>query len=110
MWQLTRISTVSLSTGIRHFTRKMHLIQNKTMINGVWIQAASNKTFDVLNPVNGEIVGAVPDMDVTDAKAAIEAAHTSFHSDEWQNKTAKDRSNMLKVFSLNFYFYLKKIK
>lgn len=105
MWQITRLSSVSLSTGIRHFTREMHLIQNKTMVNGAWIQAASKKTFDVLNPVNGEIVGAVPDMDVNDTKAAIEAAHTSFHSDEWQNKTAKDRSNMLKVISFKKLFF-----
>lgn len=97
MWQLKRLSTISISTGIRHFSREMNLIQNKTLVNGAWIQASSNKTFDVLNPVNGEIVGAVPDMDVNDAKSAIQAAHTSFHSDEWQKKTVKDRSNMLKV-------------
>lgn len=77
--------------------REMHLIPNKTLINGNWIAAASNKEFAVLNPVNGVNVGNVPDMGAADTQKAIDAASVAFHSPQWTGLTAKDRSNLLKV-------------
>ena len=47
----------------------------KTYINGQWISAASGNTFDVKNPVNGNVIASVPDMDGVDAHVAINAAH-----------------------------------
>ena len=60
-------------------------------MSGKWVEAASGKTFPVLNPANGEIIAEVrllsfthlknifrtqvPDMGVSDTEAAIEAAH-----------------------------------
>ena len=38
-------------------------------INGEWRKAASGKTFDSLNPANGDVVGSVPDGGAEDAKA-----------------------------------------
>lgn len=83
------------STG--EFRRNMHLLLNKALINGEWVSAASNAELAVVNPANGSIVGHVPDFEVSDVENAIDAAHNTFHSDEWSSLTAKERSSLLKV-------------
>lgn len=75
----------------------MHLLQNKTLVNGKWVGAAGNKQFDVINPATGQVIGKCPDMDVSDAENAVQAAYDAYYSPKWQGLTAKDRSNLLKV-------------
>jgi succinate-semialdehyde dehydrogenase/glutarate-semialdehyde dehydrogenase len=62
-------------------------------INGEWLPAAGNKTFDVYNPANGEIIGSVPDCTREHARRAIEAAASAFKS--WRQQTAYQRSAYL---------------
>lgn len=80
-----------------NFRRNMHLLLNKTLINGEWVSATSNAELAVINPANGSIVGHVPDLEVNDVHKAIDSAHKAFHSDEWSSLTAKERSALLKV-------------
>ncbi|XP_057667813.1 glutarate-semialdehyde dehydrogenase [Diorhabda carinulata] len=75
-------------------TRKMHLLHDKTYINGQWISAASNKIFEVLNPADGSIISTVPDMDIEDTQKAIESAANAFET--WKNTTPKERSYFLR--------------
>lgn len=79
------------------FVRNMSLLLNKTLINGNWVSSETNEQLAVLNPVNGEIVGQVPDLNAADAQKALQAANDAFYSDEWTKLTAKDRSGLLKV-------------
>lgn len=73
------------------------MVQSKAFINGNWINASSNQSFDVINPVDGSVVGSVPNMDVNDAFHAIKAAKNAFELSEWSKFTAKERSSLLKV-------------
>src|SRR5262245_43990166 len=50
-------------------------------IGGKWVDAANGKTFDDLNPYNGELFAKVPAGTREDAKRAIEAAAAAFP--EW---------------------------
>lgn len=75
----------------------MHLLLNKTLINGEWVSSSSNAELEVINPANGSIVGHVPDLEVRDVHKAIDAAYNTFHSKEWTSLTAKERSTLLKV-------------
>ena len=43
-------------------------------INGSWVNAASGKTFDSINPFSGEVFARVPEADETDADRALAAA------------------------------------
>eukprot|EP00094_Tigriopus_californicus_P005264 TCALIF_05074-PA protein Name:"Similar to Aldh5a1 Succinate-semialdehyde dehydrogenase, mitochondrial (Rattus norvegicus)" AED:0.17 eAED:0.17 QI:569/0.8/0.83/1/1/1/6/157/600 len=70
------------------------LVKNKAFINGAWVEATSGKTFEVTNPVNGKVIGSVPDMDTIDANKAIDAAHEAFQT--WRDTTAKERSALLR--------------
>lgn len=93
---LTRLAVGSTSVNLFNF-RNMHLLLNKTLVNGDWISASSKKELAVFNPVNGSIVGNVPDMDASDTQNAIDSASKAFYSKEWYGLTAKDRSTLLKV-------------
>lgn len=81
--------------------RNMSLLLNKTLVNGNWVSAATNEQLAVLNPADGAVVGHVPDLSVTDAQLAVQAASDAFYSDEWSKLTAKDRSGLLKVCIFN---------
>lgn len=101
---LTRLAVGSTTTHLFH-SRNMHLLLNKTLVNGDWVSASSKKELAVLNPVNGSIVGNVPDMDASDTQRAIDSASKAFYSKEWYNLTAKDRSNLLKVIVMPMRFF-----
>jgi succinate-semialdehyde dehydrogenase len=74
----------------------LKLIQNKGFINGEWVDAKSNKTFEVLNPANDQVLASIPDMNGQDTEVAIESAHKAFQS--WKETTAKERSQLLRKF------------
>ena len=50
------------------------LLKDRCLVNGEWVAAASGNTFDVVNPVNGKVIGSVPDMNADDTQKAIDAA------------------------------------
>ena len=70
------------------------LVRDKCYIGGAWVGAASGQSFNVTNPTNGNVIGTVPDMDATDAKKAVDAAHEAFAT--WKETTAKERSGLLR--------------
>lgn len=94
------------------FRRNMHLLLNKTLINGEWVSSSSQAELAVTNPANGSVVGHVPDLDVNDVQKAIDAAYKTFHSDDWSSLTAKERSALLKVcfFFLSHGYFVWKLK
>lgn len=62
-------------------------------INGKWIEAKNNATFNVINPATGETIGHVPDAAETDIENAIDAAQKAFPT--WSGLTAFQRSRYL---------------
>ena len=83
-----------INLGVR--LKKKKLLKNKAYINGAWVDAKSGKSFEVVNPSNGHVIVSVPDLDVNDARIAIDAAHKAFP--HWSKKTAKERSIILNQF------------
>ncbi|CAC5423383.1 ALDH5A1 [Mytilus coruscus] len=75
----------------------VRFLHEKAYVNGKWADAASGKTFDVVNPSNGKKIGVVPDMDAADTQNAIQFAQTAFES--WKETTAKERSVILRKWS-----------
>lgn len=72
----------------------MSLIKTQAYINGKWVNAVKDKTFDVSNPATGERIATIPDMDREDIRKAIDAA-----SDAWpayRELTAGQRAGYLK--------------
>lgn len=72
----------------------MSLLKTKAYIDGVWIAAADDKKYDVLNPATGAVIASVPDMGPEEANVAIEAANVALPA--WRSLTAKERSIILR--------------
>ena len=75
------------------------LFRQANCINGKWVQADSGKTFRVINPATGEVVGEVPASGALETRRAIEAAYHALPG--WRALLAKDRAIILrKLFDL----------
>jgi acyl-CoA reductase-like NAD-dependent aldehyde dehydrogenase len=66
------------------------------LIDGEWVAAKSGKTFERLNPANGQLVGTYPLADVEDVDLAVEAARRAFDGGKWSNAPAKQRHDVLR--------------
>ena len=71
-----------------------------SFIKGAWVTGAPDgKTFDVINPANGEMIATLPDLGSVTTQQAIDAAHAA--QPAWAAKTAKEKSGVLRaVFDL----------
>ena len=68
------------------------LFQVDAWVNGNWVAASSR--FAVDNPASGEVIAQVSNLGATEANAAIAAAEAALPA--WRNKTAKERSAILR--------------
>ncbi|MBB4293327.1 succinate-semialdehyde dehydrogenase/glutarate-semialdehyde dehydrogenase [Rhizobium leguminosarum] len=78
----------------RHVTFSSPLLRDAGYINGVWTSGDAEKTFDVLNPATGELLGSLPDMGASETRTAIDAAHAA--QPAWAARPAKERSATLR--------------
>lgn len=91
-WSLTR-RAMSSSKNFDRFLKK------EAYINGKWVGADSGKTFEILNPANGKVVGTVAECGLSDAEKAVESAKNAFKT--WRDFTGKERAALLrKLFDL----------
>jgi succinate-semialdehyde dehydrogenase/glutarate-semialdehyde dehydrogenase len=75
------------------------LFRQANCIDGKWVQADSGKTFQVINPATGAVVGEVPALGAAETRRAIEAAQRALPA--WRALLAKDRAVILrKLFDL----------
>lgn len=70
------------------------LLKTDGLINGQWVKGSSR--FDVLDPATGLKLADVANLGPADARAAIDAANAAWAG--WRNKTAKERSNILRAW------------
>ncbi len=73
---------------------ELALFRQQAFVAGKWCDADHQRTSEILNPATLEIIGTVPNMGKAEAERAIEAAKEAWPL--WKNKTAKDRSIILK--------------
>jgi len=74
--------------------KNRELFRQKAFVDGQWVDAKSMESFRVTNPFDGSVLAHVPDMDASDAKKAIEAAHRAFQG--WKNLAAGERASVMK--------------
>jgi len=64
-------------------------------VNGAWVPSHTEATYTVINPATGGKIAAVPQADVEDTRAAIDAARAAFDKGKWPRMTPGDRSAAL---------------
>ncbi|TCP30854.1 5-carboxymethyl-2-hydroxymuconate semialdehyde dehydrogenase [Scopulibacillus darangshiensis] len=66
----------------------------KLYINGEFVNAASGKTFENLNPFTNSVINQIAEGDKADIEAAAKAAKSAFHG-EWGKLKVNDRLNYI---------------
>jgi betaine-aldehyde dehydrogenase len=65
----------------------------RMLIDGVFVDARSGRTFEVMDPAADEAMAAVPDASAADVDQAVQAARRAFAS--WREVTAQERGRVL---------------
>ena len=66
----------------------------RLFIDGKWVEAASGKTFDTVNPSTGEVLASVAEGDSEDIDRAVAAARRAFEG-PWSKAKPYERQNLL---------------
>lgn len=70
-------------------------------INGEWLHAKSEKTREIINPFNQEVIATAVEGNAEDAKTAIQAARVAFDEGSWSTMPASERGAIVnKIGSL----------
>ncbi|MDL2408186.1 NAD-dependent succinate-semialdehyde dehydrogenase [Rhizobium calliandrae] len=77
-----------------HTLRRPELFREANYIGGKWVAADSGRTYDVLNPATGDIIGRMPSMGAAETNRAIDAAYKAQKA--WAALSAQQRSDYLK--------------
>src|SRR5437868_12823005 len=67
----------------------------KLFIGGRWVDSASGKTFDSINPATGEVLARVAEAGAEDVDRAVAAARKSFEKGEWRELPPAERAKVL---------------
>ncbi len=65
------------------------------LINNEWVNSASNRRFETINPTTGEVICDVAEADALDVDKAVQAARNAFTTGEWRKMSASERGELL---------------
>ncbi|ABF40383.1 aldehyde dehydrogenase (acceptor) [Candidatus Koribacter versatilis Ellin345] len=85
------VSAVELNSNVSQFITK----PRKMLIGGNWIDSASGKFFETLNPATGEVLARVAEGDRADIDLAVAAARKAFESGPWSKMSPSQRGRLL---------------
>ena len=75
---------------------KKDLKRYQMYINGEWVDASSGKTFESVNPSDGQAWAEVPEANAADVDRAVQAAHKAFTEGPWGTMTPTARGKLLR--------------
>jgi phenylacetaldehyde dehydrogenase len=76
--------------------RDLAATPRRNFIGGAWVEAASGRTFDVLNPATGAVLARCADSDAEDVDRAVKAARAAFEpASPWRRMAPGDRMRIL---------------
>lgn len=68
----------------------------KLLIGGQWIDSASGKTFDTVNPATEEVTAKIAEAGPEDVEKAVAAARKAYDEGPWPKMAASDRGKVLR--------------
>lgn len=74
-------------------------LRSRLFINGEYVDAASGKTFAVLNPATNEVLTDLAEAGVEDVNRAVAAARKAFDEGPWPKMKTAERARMLRRFA-----------
>src|SRR5260370_1617260 len=67
----------------------------KMLIDGKWVEAASGKKFETVNPATGQVLARVAEGDKEDIDRAARAARRAFDDGKWARLNPTERQRLL---------------
>ena len=67
----------------------------KLLIGGQWVDAASGKTFETINPATGDTICQIAEADQADVDLAVKAARRALESKPWASMSGTKRGRLL---------------
>ncbi len=80
------------TAGAQSFLARKHC---KMLIGEQWVNAASGKTLDTVNPATGEVLATIPAGEREDVDRAVRAARASFESGVWRDLPGAQKARVL---------------
>ncbi|PIA40491.1 hypothetical protein AQUCO_02500299v1 [Aquilegia coerulea] len=80
-------------------TPQVQVKYTQLLINGKFVDAASGKTFQTLDPRTGDVIANVSEGDAEDINRAVSAARTAFDDGPWPKMPPYERSRILLRFA-----------
>lgn len=68
-------------------------------INGEWVDAASGKKFDTVDPATESVIAEIAEGDKEDVARAATAAREAFENGPWRTMDARDRGRLMYKFA-----------
>jgi len=72
------------------------LFRDRCYVNGEWIEADDGRTVPVTNPVDGEVIGTVPDCGAAETRKALLAAEAALP--RWRALSARERGVKMRTW------------
>ena len=74
---------------------KVKIGPTQLLINNKWVESASGKRFETINPSTGEVICDVAEADAADVDKAVIAARNAFNQGDWPKLSATQRGQLL---------------
>jgi aldehyde dehydrogenase (NAD+) len=74
---------------------KVKVRQTKMLIDGKWVDSVSGRTFETINPANGQTIAHVAEGEKPDVDKAVAAARRAFEKGPWRKMSARERGRLL---------------
>ena len=72
--------------------------RGQSFIDGKFVEAASGKQFDAINPATGKTLASVASCDRADVDLAVKSARRAFESGVWSRRSPSERKKVLQRF------------
>jgi 4-guanidinobutyraldehyde dehydrogenase/NAD-dependent aldehyde dehydrogenase len=70
-------------------------IRNQCYVDGKFVDAASGKTYDCIDPANGKTITQIPFCESEDVDSVVAVARKAFEDGRWANLKPSDRKKIL---------------
>ncbi|MCX8559961.1 aldehyde dehydrogenase family protein [Mycolicibacterium mucogenicum] len=87
--------TVTLTTDLDPRTADFISRPQQMYIDGQWVESASGRRFDTVDPATEQVITTVPHSDAEDVDRAVLAARRAFEDGPWPAMTPAERQRMI---------------
>ena len=79
----------------KFFSQSIKPKATQLLIGGKWVNSASGKTFDTVNPSNEQKIVSVQEAGEEDVNRAVTAARKAFDDGPWRRMPARERGKLM---------------